>query len=68
LNFFVLGGFSPLSIFSAPKALPLAGQPYLGPKTLFQTLQDEPVDTIARKAEANNMFRIVFIWFLYLER
>src|SRR5690606_31809583 len=68
LNFFAFGGFSPLSILSAPKALPLAGQPYLGQKTLFQTLQDEPVDIIARKAEANNMFRVVFIRFPYLER
>jgi len=31
---------SPLIIFSAPTFFPLEGQPYLGLKTLFQTLQE----------------------------
>jgi len=43
LNFGALGTFSPLSILSAPTFLPLAGQPYFGPNTLFTKLQELPV-------------------------
>lgn len=61
LNFFALGTFSPLNIFSAPTALPLPGQPYLGPNALFHNLQEEPNKRIVEKAENKRMFRVVFI-------
>jgi hypothetical protein len=56
LNFFAFGGFSPLNILSAPNDLPLAGQPYLGPKTLFHTLHDVPPVAIMMHANPTNNF------------
>src|SRR5215218_10084335 len=41
-NFLVFGAFSPLKTRSAPKAFPLAGQPYFGPKALFHAEQELP--------------------------
>ena len=40
LNLFAFGTFSPVNTRSAPTFFPFAGHPYLGPNTLFQTLQE----------------------------
>jgi hypothetical protein len=61
LNFLVLGGFSPLSIRSAPNDLPFAGHPYFGPNTLFQTLHELPPETMMRQAIAINNLLLVDI-------
>jgi hypothetical protein len=61
LNFFVLGGFSPLRIRSAPKAFPLAGHPYLGPNALFQTLQELPDSMISEQVTAIRVYLSVDI-------
>jgi hypothetical protein len=61
LNFLALGSFSPLRIRSAPAFLLLAGQPYLGPNTLFQSLQEELPDTTRKQAVINTIERMVFI-------
>jgi L-2-hydroxyglutarate oxidase LhgO len=55
LNFGAVGTFSPLNILSAPTFLPLDGQPYFGPNTLFTKPQELPVlqkissDTIKKR-------------------
>ena len=61
LNFLALGTFSPARILSAPTFLPLLGQPYFGPKTLFHNLQEDPNKTIARQAITRRRGDTVFI-------
>jgi predicted PhzF superfamily epimerase YddE/YHI9 len=61
LNFRVFGGFSPLRIFSAPNDLPFAGHPYLGPNTLFHTLQELPEKTIKRQIMKTSILREAII-------
>jgi len=55
LNFLALGGFSPLSMRSAPNDLPLAGHPYFGPNTLFQTRHELPEVIIITHATATKI-------------
>jgi len=61
LNFLVFGGFSPLRIRSAPKALPLAGQPYFGPKALFQAEQELPPRIMTVRVVSNKRVFDFFI-------
>jgi hypothetical protein len=61
LNFRAFGGFSPLSIFSAPNDLPFAGHPYFGPNTLFHTLHELPERTISRQMIYTSILREVII-------
>jgi len=49
LNLFAFGTFSPVSTRSAPTFFPLAGQPYLGPKTLLHTLHELMLHTSTNK-------------------
>jgi hypothetical protein len=52
LNLGALGTFSPVSTRSAPTSFPLAGHPYLGPNTLFHTLQELMVQIMAARKKA----------------
>jgi hypothetical protein len=52
LNLFAFGTFSPVSTRSAPVFFPFAGHPYLGPNTLFQTLQELMVQIMVNKKRA----------------
>jgi hypothetical protein len=61
LNFFALGGFSPLRILSAPNDLPFAGQPYFGPNTLCQTLQELPEHMMTRQIKNTSILRVADI-------
>ena len=66
LNFAFLAFFisfelmSPERSFSAPTFLPLLGQPYLGPNTLFHKLHE---DNIKLRATRINMERKFFIFY-----
>ncbi|OYW17971.1 MAG: hypothetical protein B7Z54_07055 [Sphingobacteriales bacterium 12-47-4] len=51
---------SPDANFSAPTFLPFVGQPYLGGKTLFQTLQDERLN---KRTALKVKIRMVFMGF-----
>src|SRR5450631_2022140 len=52
LNLGAFGTFSPVSTRSAPTSFPLAGHPYLGPNTLFHTLQEHMVNSMATRKKA----------------
>jgi hypothetical protein len=57
LNFFAFGTFSPLNNRSAPTFLPLLGQPLLGGKSLFQTLQEESMHSMKRNKKREKSVR-----------
>jgi hypothetical protein len=61
LNFGALGTFSPLRILSATTFLPLEGQPYFGPNTLFTKLQELPVLHRMNKDKKRQRSRSVFM-------
>ena len=62
LNFLAFGTFSPAKIRSAPTFLPLLGQPYFGPNTLFHILQEEASKTITRQVIVRRREDTVFIY------